>query len=356
MNATVLMVAAVQGLMLSVALITKRSNNRASNIYFSLILTLFSLELLFSWGGVTGYNNRDNAFPSWLLLSYLVLPPAIWFFFKHNTVIDFRFSPVHLLFFIPAILEITVGVLRRYATAPSVLSSAVIKLATSKAWFFYCEVLPLFATIIVLIIQAGRINAITKQFKAYSNPSVRRHIFKMHLVFSFFSILVLLWAVVTLFNNQLFIIVEAVFVAMFFVLGYVALFKPDLFEMPKLFLTKKKEPGEFPRYNDETEFLRLTSLFEHGKIYTRPKLTLKELSEELKLPGRYVSYLINTYACSGFNDFVNAYRVKEVLRRINNEKHKTLLGIAMDAGFNSKSTFNQVFKQVTGKSPSEYLV
>jgi AraC-like DNA-binding protein len=49
--------------------------------------------------------------------------------------------------------------------------------------------------------------------------------------------------------------------------------------------------------------------------------------------------------------------VKEVIERMANpsEKHKSLLGIALDAGFNSKSSFNQVFKQHTGKTPSEYL-
>lgn len=355
MNATVLLTAAIQGLMLSAALIIKKSNNRGSNIYFSIILLLFSLELLFSWGGVTGYNNQKGAFPFWLFLSYLIFPPAIWFFFKHNTAIHFRFSRVHLLFFIPAVLEITVRLVQKYLTTTPVLS-VVTLLCKSKIWFFYCELLPLLSTIVVMVVQAGKISAIGKQFKGYSNPSIRQHIFKMYFTFSFFSILVLLWAAVTLYNSHLFVIIEMVFTGMFFLLGYAAFLKPDLFEMPKLFHTRKKDSNEFPRYNDEVEFLRLTALFETGEIYTRPKLTLKELAEELKLPIKYVSYLINTYACSGFNDFVNAYRVKEVLRRIKHEKHKTLLGIAMDAGFNSKSAFNQVFKQFTGKSPSEYLV
>lgn len=351
MNATILLVAAIQGLLLSFALIMKKSASRNANIYFSIILILFSLELIFAWGGETGYNNHKGAFPIWLLLSYLVLPPSIWLFFKHNTVIQFKFKPTHLLLYVPAALEITIRLLQKYTTASTILAT----ITKSTYWFLYCEWLPLLATIVVLIMLARNIGSITRQFKGNANPSVRQHMLKMYSIFLFFCTLTLLWIVVTVFNNRLFIIIEAIFTGLFFLLGYIAFFKPDLFDMPKLFHSKKKHTGEFASYDDEAIFLQLTMLFEQDKIYTQPKLTVKEVADELALPAKYVSYLINTYACSGFNDFVNAYRVKEVLQMIKVEKSKTLLGIAMDAGFNSKSTFNQVFKQVTGKSPSEYL-
>ncbi len=54
---------------------------------------------------------------------------------------------------------------------------------------------------------------------------------------------------------------------------------------------------------------------------------------------------------------MNEYRVNEFIERIQlpENKHLTLLGIAFDAGFNSKATFNRAFKKFTGKSPKEFL-
>ena len=58
-----------------------------------------------------------------------------------------------------------------------------------------------------------------------------------------------------------------------------------------------------------------------------------------------------------FNDYINNLRVEEVIRHFHllKQKQYSLLGIAFDAGFNSKSTFNRAFKRVTGLSPSQYL-
>jgi YesN/AraC family two-component response regulator len=66
---------------------------------------------------------------------------------------------------------------------------------------------------------------------------------------------------------------------------------------------------------------------------------------------------INTAHQKNFNDFINSYRVQEVKQMLEAGKHKTLslLGIGLDAGFNSKATFNRVFKKLTGMTPNEYV-
>ena len=55
-------------------------------------------------------------------------------------------------------------------------------------------------------------------------------------------------------------------------------------------------------------------------------------------------------------DYVNQFRVEEVKKRMSdiNYKHLTLLGIALDCGFNSKSSFNNIFKKITNYTPTEY--
>lgn len=353
MISVLLLMAATQGVLLSLALIVKKSKNRASNIYLSLIL--LSLQLFFSWGGRTGFNNQKDVFPYWIFLSDLIIPPSLWFFLKHNSAINFKFRSKHLLLYVPAAIQILLEFFYK-GPANSTFYSLIKAIVQSKFWYFSTQQLPLFATIAVLIIYSKKIIALSKQFKGVSNPSVRLHLIKMQVIFLLFCLLVLMWAALVLFDVQLFHLIEITCTVTLFIGGYVAYLRPAFFEVPRLFQAKNPGNSAFQNYDDDQQFLRLTKLFEDKAIFSRAKLTLKELADELKLSPKYVSYLINTYAGSNFNDFVNAYRVQDVLRRINIEKNKTLLGIAMDAGFNSKSTFNQAFKQHTGKSPSEFLV
>src|SRR3569833_245838 len=69
-----------------------------------------------------------------------------------------------------------------------------------------------------------------------------------------------------------------------------------------------------------------------------------------------MSRIINTALKKSFNDFINEYRVQDALRKMQDPAfdHITLLGIAYESGFNSQTSFNRIFKQVTGKSPVEY--
>lgn len=96
---------------------------------------------------------------------------------------------------------------------------------------------------------------------------------------------------------------------------------------------------------------------EMSKPYLNAELTLGELALQLTLPAPLVSQAINAGLGKNFNDLINAYRVQEVCGRLNAGEHKfkTLLGVALECGFNSKATFNRSFKKVMGIAPKEWL-
>lgn len=92
------------------------------------------------------------------------------------------------------------------------------------------------------------------------------------------------------------------------------------------------------------------------KPYLDGDLTIQDISNKTGIPRHYITEILNAKHGRNFFTFINEYRVKEVINRINDPKcqHYTILAIAFDAGFNSKSTFNTFFKAYTGKTPSEY--
>lgn len=102
---------------------------------------------------------------------------------------------------------------------------------------------------------------------------------------------------------------------------------------------------------------RIKSGMDNQKLYLNPTLTLSEFAKELKLNPKMVSQQINTGLSKSFNDFVNEYRVEEVKLRLNSLdlERLTILGIAYESGFNSKTTFNRIFKDFTGVAPREFV-
>lgn len=175
--------------------------------------------------------------------------------------------------------------------------------------------------------------------------------------FSFLVILSLTWAAGVLLHWPVFTGMELLLTLALFTYGYLAYWDPSYFLLPPLTRSIIPDKPEFDQYDDAIEWQRVQDLFQQKAIYVQPKLTVDDVARYLNLPARYVSYLINYKYSANFNQYVNQQRVAEVIRKMNNpkEQHKTLLALALEAGFNSKSTFNQVFKQHTGHSPSGYL-
>jgi AraC-like DNA-binding protein len=122
--------------------------------------------------------------------------------------------------------------------------------------------------------------------------------------------------------------------------------------------------NEPPRYSrsglaDETGEeiqLLLTRVMKEEKPYLDPELTLAKLAATLSVSPHNLSEVINTRMDQNFYDFVNAHRVEEVKRRLQDPESRkySLLSVAFDSGFKSKTSFNTIFKKQTEMTPSHY--
>jgi AraC-like DNA-binding protein len=115
--------------------------------------------------------------------------------------------------------------------------------------------------------------------------------------------------------------------------------------------TEKQNPAEV-----QTWCTKVEAIMQMEKLYLNPELTLSELAEKLQTHNSWISYVINTGFQKNFNDFVNAYRVADFQKKVNDPRlsHYTLLALAFECGFNSKSTFNRAVKKATGQLPSTF--
>jgi AraC-like DNA-binding protein len=102
---------------------------------------------------------------------------------------------------------------------------------------------------------------------------------------------------------------------------------------------------------------QITQVLQKEQLFLQPDITLSALARRLDTNTSLVSYVINTAFEKNFNDFINEFRVQIFLQRVKEAafSHYSLLSLAYDCGFNSKSTFNRAVKKITGQQPSDFL-
>ncbi len=164
------------------------------------------------------------------------------------------------------------------------------------------------------------------------------------------------------------------FTAFIYTLGYKGINQPIIFynintpqpeqeiknDKNKIFFIelplKKYEKSGISIETIENIIFKLNKSMEQDKLYRNELLTLSQLSSFLEIPGHHLSQVLNEYMKVNFYDYINRYRVDEVkIELLNPEKNKlTIFALALDAGFNSKASFNKAFKKYVGMTPSAY--
>jgi AraC-like DNA-binding protein len=153
-------------------------------------------------------------------------------------------------------------------------------------------------------------------------------------------------------------------------IGYLSLRQPQILNQGVQESEKRRsnptkiKTGETARYQksglseeEAQKYLKqLLQKMETDKPYLNSELTLKDLANNLSMSMHNLSEILNTRLNQNFYDFINHYRVEEVKRRLADGESKTysLIAIAFDSGFKSKSTFNTIFKKQTGTTPSQF--
>jgi AraC-like DNA-binding protein len=147
-----------------------------------------------------------------------------------------------------------------------------------------------------------------------------------------------------------------------YAIGYMGLRQPEVFRYETSEFAVVTAP--IARYErsglggDEALTLKMSLLevMERDRPWIDSELTLADLAGRLDSTPHKLSEVLNGEIGQTFYDFVNGYRVREVQRRIatGEARQRKMLALAMDAGFASKSTFNQVFKKHTSQTPSEF--
>lgn len=194
-----------------------------------------------------------------------------------------------------------------------------------------------------------------------------------YVIVVFFVTAYLLIAIIQIFlpkfSLSIFLDLQNILISLFiYFLGYLGIHQKPVYldlnsriSQPSVDNTSAKTKEKYSK-NKLSETLKneykqkLLDYMESEKPYLQPKLSIDDLSEAILVPKHFISQIINDSFNHNFYSFINSYRVSEVKERIAKDKEGkyTLLSIALDSGFNSKSGFNTNFKLKTGMTPFEF--
>jgi len=334
-----------------------------ANRLMTLWLTFICLELIFAL-----LNSRViemYAFP-FVAFTY---GPLLYLYVRFMANPGRKFNWLSLIHFIPFIVFLTVSVIFRNIPLLKDLRSffAPDRFITLRIVYSTCFFLSVSVYSILAFIEIRKHQDYLKSIVSYTSGVITLNWLKI-LSISFYVAFLILFILGGLNMIGDFVPFDPYFV----IFGFIALFSIAYsfygIKQPVIFgqeiMVQEEEKKETETYvksglkdkQAEAYLLKLVSLVETRKPYLDRNLSIQDLSEMTGIPRHHITQVLNEKHKKNFFTFINEYRVKEVISRFSDPKNNnfTILGIAYDAGFNSKTSFNAIFKNQTGMTPSEF--
>jgi len=344
------------GLTFALLLWFTKKTNHAANRFLALALLAIVLWIVRVLGIDIGLSVYVPGW-SWLPLQFsLTLGPLIYFYVLKIARPGYKIRIKDLLHFSPLLLELGAQVLEVGDSIKT--GAATYDTQTYQQLNPVLQLLAFVSVAVYLYLSHRLITRFYQRLKFNGGDRYRHELRWLHNLLIGFGVAWLLWIPFTVaayyyqsgihFYYPLYLLLGVITVWM----AARAFSRPEIgvpSDMP--LFSKPQQPADLKQKSTWLKKAMKASLY-----YQDPELSLSSLAEKLGLTTHELSRIINTILKKSFNDFINEYRVADMVLKMQDPAydHITLLGIAYDSGFNSPSTFHRAFKEMTGKTPAEY--
>jgi AraC-like DNA-binding protein len=295
--------------------------------------------------------------------------PLLLLYVKFMTIPERKFSWLALLHFIPFIVFLTVSVIFREQPLLEDLKNFFVpdRFISLRIVYSTCFFLSVTIYSVLSFIEILRHQANLKNLVSYTSGVITLNWLKI-VTISFYVAYFVLFILggINMLGNYI------PFDPYFVMFGFIALFsfvysfygikqpvifgqdlKPDDYDKKD---TEKYIKSGLKESQAKDYLQKLISYVEDNKPYLDRDLSINDVSSMTGIQRHHITQVLNEKHKRNFFTFINEYRVKEVIERFSDPKynHYTILAIAFDSGFNSKTTFNSIFKSQTGSTPSEF--
>lgn len=361
---TLILFGAFQGFILALILITTKRLRKPSNSFLALLLFTLGLLNLVSAFEMVPFGERSLFINYQPFIYFWLIPPAVYFFVKYLINPNYQWRRTDYLFFAPFVGEVLMRAYKFYYY----LTGDYFTTTQVRNYNFInnaYETVAVIVTIMILIINIKSLKRYEeKLYENYAEVEGHSLSWLRKLLIGGLA-LSALWFIVALsdfsqetFQFNLALLSLLCISALIYYCGYSMIIRQDLLDSPIFAIANDANHDSVPELSSKTDeyYEQLKVLMSSEQIYRDPKLNMSLLSEKTGLSNSYLSQIINQKEGCNFFDFVNSYRVEDVKALMQDPKfdHYTLMALAHEAGFKSKSTFNSVFKKIVLMTPSEY--
>lgn len=356
-------VSAIHALFLAVVLWTK-THNRQANRLFALMLLGLSLHLLDYSLSISGLILQV---PHLIFISYpLLFVIAPLFYLYVRSYLQLPLGNKWILFG-----HFGIAILVLLSMLPFYLQSASFKLQFLEqiGEDAFRNLPP--EQFVIMFLQIGqfllytylsyrcvqRQEANIARFKTNGNvPKIRwlkRSVQALGLFSIFFGLMTIILVIQNTYRLEIDYVVVLLLSILIFVIGYVALSQPKLFQEG---LKKGRTQTQLTASSAISLQQRLQDCMEREKPFLKDDLKIGDLAKLIDLPVHHLSEFLNNELHTNFADYINQYRIETAKALLSDPTHHAdkILAIAFEAGFSNKATFNRVFKQSTGQTPSAF--
>ena len=358
------------GLLLWIVLLARGiREQRLSDIMLAWVMCLLALELqdyTFGFAGINILWDELNGFPRSI---HLLFGPAVYFYFRSQVNRSFHFEKKHLWHLLPYAAYFCYN-LFFFVQGPQAVQHAQASSFNQAVDYMY--------RVLIIVSYTYYFSRCLRIYRAYRAWSLHQHsdtervsfhwfrnfIYAMIFWITFRQLMWLLDALLELsFYQDWWWNLALVAVVIYIGLTGLAQRQPTNihFEISAATNGQQRPPEEVRHEMAEQEKIalskKLAQVMREERLYLQPELTLNELAKHLNTNASLLSATINQVFQQNFNDYVNALRIEAFIRayRQTENRNYTMLSIALDAGFNSKATFNRAFKKAKGCAPKAYF-
>ena len=355
--------------LLAIFLLSYKKGNRTCNTILSAFLffnALYIVNYLLYLLGILEY----SSYPPLYYIgnsTYFLLGPLIFLYTKSLCFRDYKIKVKSYLHFLPFIFLSAGPVVYYHFGIASSSEGSVSPAAFGSSTFitiFYAVKYGLLLLYIILTLVT--LHRYRKELKRIFSNTERIDLVWLSLILVAFMLMWLVDTVLIVLNrgfpgsysrtlaeslNMLSIFINFAFAT---AIVFKGLRQPNVFSGLKS--EQKYGKLRLPKSEVNQHVKKLEQFLVQEKPYLNPSLTINDLADSLSIPARQLSQVINDKLKQNFYDLVNSYRIGEAIEMFKNPNHdeKTILEILYDVGFNSKSSFNHIFKKKTGETPSQF--
>ncbi len=354
----------IHGVLFGIVVFASKKYRSTPNKYLAQAVIYLSLNNLYFWLADTNISD-SNVDYEYLNIPWSLLVMPMFYFFVASYLNVHLSKRKLLLLKLPFIISLLVHLtffIHKFLPSDYFLISDTLRYGFYNGQEYFSMAFSLFLIYSILKI----ISKYEKQNYKYSVSKVLVSTKWLKQLLQFGLIVCLFWFLLMMVgnskispfgNNTKYLLWISVSVVIYW-LGYIGIFHASVFTQRKnirIINSKTTSSSEKQKVTSGT-FEKINAAILDGKMYLNPQLSLDLVAAELGLSTGYISQLVNEYSKTNFSNYINKLRVTQAKELLLSDafNNYTVVSIALESGFNSKSAFYQAFQKETGMTPKKY--